>query len=130
MNMAERALPTGWQELDDADHDATRYNPQPISRFEHAETGVGIRLSPAEPSTGTGGGTGPNGESENEYQVSVGADGAGDPGEMDGLADASDHADALGTAREFMERYNEHCLNGEGDLDDILAEYEESEQRA
>ena len=101
-----------------------------ISRFEHAETGVGIRLSPAEPSTGTGSGTGPNGESENEYQVSVGADGAGDPGEMDGLADASDHADALGTAREFMERYNEHCLNGEGDLDDILAEYEESEQRA
>jgi hypothetical protein len=130
--MAERALPTGWQERNDADHDAARYNPQPISRFEHESTKVGIRLSPAEPSTGTGSGTGPDGDSEGdgEYQVRVGADGAGDPGEMDGLADASDHADAFGIAREFMERYNERCVDGEGDLDDLLAEHEESERRA
>jgi hypothetical protein len=128
--MAERALPTGWQEVNNADHDAARYNPQPISRFEQTETGVGIRLSPAEPTTGTGSGTGPDGDSEGEYQVSVGPNGAGDPGEMDELADASDHADALGIAREFMERYNERCLDGEEDIDDLVAEHGESDRRA
>lgn len=119
--------PTGWRELDDTDHDAGRYNPQPISRFEHAKTGVGIRLSPSEPSTGTDSETGPDGERGGEYQVSVGTSGAGDPGEMNELADASDHADALSIARVFMERYNEHCIENGEDLDSLRSKYDGQE---
>jgi hypothetical protein len=118
--MTEHALPTAWQEIDDTDHDAGRYNPRPISRFEHGETGAGIRLAPAGPNVGADGGTGTDGEGG--YQVSVGADGPGDPGEMTALADAPDHADALGVAREFMATYNERCVeNGEA-LDSVLAD--------
>lgn len=62
--MVEDALPHGWQEIENADHDVERYNPQPISRFEHVETGVGIRLTPVDPSVRTGSGAEADGEGE------------------------------------------------------------------
>lgn len=116
--MAEDALPSGWQEIDDTDRDAGRYNPQPISRFEHGETGVGIRLTPADPKAGTG--SGPGDDGENDYRVSVGEDGAGD---MAPLTNASGHAGALGVAREFMGAYNERCIDGNEDTEALFEDF-------
>lgn len=123
--MVEDALPAGWREVDDTDQDAGRYNPQPISRFEHTETGLGVRLTPTDPNAGTGSGGGAEGEGE--YRVTVGEDGSGDPSDMRGLTNASGHADALGVAREFMDAYTERCVDGEEDLDSVLAEYGDRE---
>lgn len=118
--MVDDALPDGWQEVDDTEHDAGRYNPQPVSLFEHAGTGVGIRLTPTDPNVGTGGEAEDDGG--DEYQVSVGEDGSGGPNDMASLASASDHADALGVAREFMDTYNERCVDGSEDLDSVLSD--------
>lgn len=126
--MSTNALPSGWQEVNDTEHEASRYNPQPISRFEHVETGVGIRLTPADPNAGTGasGGTG----GEGEYRVSVGADGSGDTSDMTAIGDAADHADALALGREFMNEYNERCADGSEDLGSVLAEYGDRQRAA
>ena len=105
--MVEDILPSGWQEVANADHDSVRYNPQSISRFEHTETSVGIRVTPAEPNAGvgTGSGAGSGGGSESgeregndgkgEYQVTVGEDVSDSPDDVTPIGDAADHADAL-----------------------------------
>ncbi|PSQ23559.1 hypothetical protein BRD01_06295 [Halobacteriales archaeon QS_8_65_32] len=118
--MVEDALPSGWREVNDAEHDSGRYNPQPISRYEHGGTGVGIRLTPADPNAGTGnaGGTG----GEGTYQVSVGADGSGDPSDMTAIGDASGHGDALGVAREFMGTYNDRCIDGGEEFKSVVGD--------
>jgi len=125
--MVEDSLPSGWQEVEDTEHDSERYNPQPISRFEHTGTGAGIRLTPAEPNAGTGSNGGADeSEGKGEYQVSVGADGSGNPGDMTPIGDAADHADALALGREFMETYNERCIEGSEDVASVLGEYGET----
>jgi hypothetical protein len=120
--MTEDTLPTGWREIDDTDQDAGRYNPQPIGRYEH-ESGVGLRLTPSDPTVETASSGEVESEPEDEYRVGVGLDGVDDPADMHVLASASDHAGALGVAREFMQTYNDRCVDGEEGAETVVSEF-------
>lgn len=45
------AVPSGWEKRDESDDEMMRYNPQPVTQYEHAATGVGVQLLSINPKT-------------------------------------------------------------------------------
>lgn len=113
--MVDDATPTGWRKTDQPDDEMTRYNPQPVTQYEHTETDVGIQLIPSNPQTGRA--------SEDGYRINVLSDSADNSGDIELLTDVSDHEAALGIARKFMHTYNDRYVEGNADLDTIVRKF-------
>jgi hypothetical protein len=115
--MTDDAVPTGWQQPAEPDDEMTRYNPQPVTQYEHATTDVGVQLTPIEPHTESA--------SDDGYRISVLSAHTNDLDEVASLATTSDHSAALNVAREFMRVYNERCIDGDAPLDTVVREFSE-----
>ena len=116
--MPDDAMPTGWQKADQPDDEMTRYNPQPVTEYEHTETNVGIQLIPSDPQTGSAG--------EDSYRITVFSGSRDNSDDVELLTNAADHEAALGIARKFMYAYNARCVDGNVDVDTIMREFSES----
>ena len=113
--MPDDATPTGWQKADQPDDEMTRYNPQPVTQYEHTETDVNIQLIPSNPQTGSA--------SEDGYRINVLSDSADNSDDIELLTNAADHEAALGVARKFMYAYNARCVEGNTDLNTIMQKF-------
>lgn len=116
--MRDDATPTGWRKADQPDDEMTRYNPQPVTQYEHAETDIGIQLIPTDPQTVSA--------SEDSYRINVLSDSTDSSGDVELLTSALDHEAALGIARKFMYAYNSRCVEGNKDLDTLMREFSET----
>lgn len=115
--MPDDATPTGWQKADQPDDEMTRYNPQPVTEYEHTEADVGVQLIPTDPRTVSA--------NEDGYRVNILSASADSSGDIELLTNASDHRAALSVARKFMSAYNDRCVEGNDDLDTIMREFSE-----
>ena len=113
--MSGNETPTGWQKPDQPDDELTRYNPQPVTEYEHTETNVAIQLVPAGPQTES--------TSEESYRINLRSDSADNSGDIELLTNAADHETALGLARKFMNTYNDQCVEGNTRLATIVQEF-------
>jgi hypothetical protein len=113
--MTDDATPPAWRKTDQPDDEMTRYSPQPVTQYEHVEVNVGVQLVPTDPQTGNA--------SEDGYRINVLSDSMDSSGNVDLLTNASDHRAALGVAREFMQAYDDQCVEGNEDLDTIMQEF-------
>jgi hypothetical protein len=113
--MTDDSLPTGWQKTDQPNDELTRYNPQPVTQYDHTETDTGIQLIPTDQQTGSA--------SENGYRITVLSASTDSAGEIDLLTTAPDHEAALDVARRFMQIYNDRYVDGTERLDTILLEF-------
>lgn len=50
--MPNNEMPTGWQKSDQPDDELIRYNPQPVTEYEHTETNIALQLIPSDQQTG------------------------------------------------------------------------------
>ena len=115
--MPNNEIPTGWQKPNQPDDEITRYNPQPVTEYEHTETNVTIQLIPSDQQTGS--------TSEDDYRINLLSDTADNSGDIELLMTASDHEAALGVARKFMDTYNDQCVEGNVRLNTIVQEFSE-----
>jgi hypothetical protein len=113
--MPNNEMPTGWQKADQPDDELTRYNPQPVTEYEHTETNIAIQLIPSDQQTGS--------TSEESYRINLRSDSADTSDDIELLTNAADHEAALGVARKFMNTYNDQCVEGNTRLDTLVQEF-------
>jgi hypothetical protein len=113
--MTDGALPTGWRRADQPDDEMTRYNPQPVTEYEHTETDVGVQLIPINSQAGSA--------SENDYRINVLFDVADTAGGIELLTTAPDHGAARDVARRFMQAYNDRVAEDITTLDTLMREF-------
>ncbi len=117
--MPNNEMPTGWQKADQPDDELIRYNPQPVTEYEHTETNIALQLIPSDQQTGS-----TSGES---YRINLRSGSADTSGDVELLTSAADHETALGVARKFMNTYNDQCVKGNTRLDTIVQEFSKSD---
>jgi hypothetical protein len=113
--MMNDALPSGWRPADQPDDTMTRYNPQPVTQYEHAETDVGVQLIPIDPQSGS--------EAKTGYRINVLGASTDNASEIDLLTTAPNHEAALDIARRFMRLYNDRYVDDTASLTTIMSEF-------
>jgi hypothetical protein len=117
--MSDNGLPSGWHHADQPDDAMTRYNPQPVTQYDHPETDVSVQLLPTE--------TPPGRANESTYRIHVRSTATESAGDIDLLTTAPDHAAALDIARRFMQTYNNRYVNGTERIETIMEEFAETD---
>lgn len=106
-------LPKGWTRATNSDEQAGQYNPQQPIHYEHAD-GIALHAQPATNTAGT---------DQDVWRINVVRDSEG-RGAVESLREGCEGRDtAIGIAREFMETYNERCVEGPQSTDDLVSSF-------
>jgi hypothetical protein len=110
MSMSGSELPDGWTRAEDSDEQAGQYNAQQPIRYQRENVEVH-----AQPTANVAEG--------DVWRVGViRLDGGGGP---ETLRDGIEGRDtAIETTREFMETYNERCVEGDESTEDVIASFQ------
>jgi hypothetical protein len=108
--MSTDDLPNGWDRIEDTDQQGGQYNPQQPIQYERDS--LELHLQPATNAADT---------DQDVWQVNV-IRTEGDGPEV--LREEIEGRDtAIGTAREFMEAYNERHVEGDESVDDLISSF-------
>lgn len=110
MSTDSDSLPDGWTQADDSDERAGQYNAQQPIRYRRES--IEVHIQPTANVADAG----------DVWRVGVIRLDGGDGPET--LRDGIDGRDtAIKTAREFMETYNERCVEGNESTDDVISSF-------
>ena len=112
MSTAESDLPGEWAKADDSDEKAGQYNPQQPIRYEHTD-GIELVVQPTSPNVADA--------NQDVWRVRVIRDGGDETETLREGAEGRD--DAIGVAREFMDAYDERCVDGNDSPADLAASF-------
>lgn len=113
--MTNDATPARWRKTDQPDNEMTRYNPQPVTQYEHEEVDIGVQIIPTDPQTVNA--------REDGYRINILPDFADSFSDIELLTNVPDHETALSVAREFMRAYNDRCVEGNENIGTIIGEF-------
>lgn len=108
--MSTDDLPNGWSRIEDTDQQGGQYNPQQPIQYERDS--IELHLQPATNAADT---------DQDVWQVNAIRETGDGP---DVLREEIEGRDtAIGTAREFMETYNERHVEGDESVDDLVSSF-------